>query len=227
MAIQKGDFIRLSYTGHVDGSVFDTTDEEIAKQANIHNPGAGYGPVTIRVGSRHVILGLDEALEGREVGDEGEIVVPPEKAFGLHDPSLVEAFNKNAFREKPKKGSLLRVPERGEGRVVDAIGNRVLVDFNHPLAGKTLTYRFRIEERVDDPEGKVRGLIRLYSGKDMDVTLDSSVVTIHLPPAIVFDRRWLMWRSRVIKEAFEAIPSLEKIVLEEVFERPREEGAAE
>ncbi|MDI9633096.1 MAG: FKBP-type peptidyl-prolyl cis-trans isomerase [Methanolinea sp.] len=227
MAIQKGDFIRLSYTGRVEGSVFDTTDEETAKQANIHNPGAGYGPVTIRVGSRHVILGLDEALEGKEVGEEGEIEVPPEKAFGQHDPSLVEAFNKNAFREKPKKGAILKVPERGEGKVVDMIGNRVLVDFNHPLAGKTLAYRFRIEERVDDPVEKVKGLIRLFSGRDMGVTLDSSLLTIHLPPGIVFDRRWLMWRSRVIKESFDAIPSLEKIVLEEVFERPREEGTAE
>jgi len=73
MAIQNGDFIRLRYTGKVDGAVFDTTDEEVAREAGIHNPEALYGPVTIRVGSQHVIPGLDEALEGRDVGDEGEI----------------------------------------------------------------------------------------------------------------------------------------------------------
>ena len=222
MAIQKGDFIRLSYTGRVDGTVFDTTDEDIAKESGIHNPGAGYGPITIRVGSRHVILGLDEALEGKSVGDEGDITVPPDKAFGPHDPSLVEAFNKNAFREKPKKGMTLKVPEKGEGKVVDLIGNRVLVDFNHPLAGKTLSYRFRIEECVTEPLEQVRGLIRLYAGRDMDVSLESGVLTIHLPPGIIYDRRWLLWRSRVIQEAFSFIPSIERILLEEKFDRPAE-----
>ena len=225
MAIQKGDFIRLRYTGKVDGAVFDTTDEEVAREAGIHNPEALYGPVTIRVGSQHVITGLDEALEGRDVGDEGEIEIPPEKAFGPHDPSYVEAFNKNAFREKPKKGMTLNVPEKGEGKVVDVIGNRVLIDFNHQFAGKTPSYWFRIEEQVTEPMDQVRGLIRLYAGRDMDVSLESGVLTIHLPPGIIYDRRWLLWRSRIVQEAFSSIPGIERIVLEETFERPSGSGS--
>lgn len=222
MAIQKGDFIRLSYTGRVDRTVFDTTDEAVAKEAGIYNPEAIYGPVTVRVGNQHVIIGLDEALEGREVGEEGELEIPPDKAFGPHDPSRVEAYNKNAFREKPKKGMTLKVPEKGEGKVVDVIGNRVLIDFNHPLAGKTLSYRFRVDECVTEPVEQVRGLIRLYAGRDMDVSLYSGVLTIHLPPGIMYDRRWLLWRSRVIQETFSAIPGIARIVLEETFNRPAE-----
>lgn len=220
MAIQKGDFIRLSYTGRVDGTVFDTTAEEVAKEAGIYNPEAIYGPVTVRVGNHHIIIGLDEALEGREIGEEGELEIPPDRAFGQHDPSRVEAYNKNAFREKPKKGMTLKVPEKGEGKVVDVIGNRVLIDFNHPLAGKTLSYRFRVDECVTEPVEQVRGLIRLYAGRDMDVSLDSGVLTIHLPPGITYDRRWLLWRSRVIQETFSAIPGIARIVLEETFNRP-------
>jgi len=67
---------------------------------------------------------------------------------------------------------------------------------------------------------QVKGLIRLYSGRDMDVSLDSGVLTIHLPPGIIYDRRWLLWRSRIIQEAFSSIPRIERIVLEETFERP-------
>ena len=63
MAIKEGDFLKLSYTGSVNGNVFDTTFEEEAKTANIHSPNAIYGPVTICVGQKHVILGLDEELE--------------------------------------------------------------------------------------------------------------------------------------------------------------------
>jgi len=114
----------------------------------------------------------------------------------------------------------LNVPEKGEGRVVDVIGNRVLIDFNHPFAGKTLSYWFRIEECVTEPMDQVKGLIRLYSGRDMDVSLESGVLTIHLPPGIIYDRRWLLWRSRIIQEAFSSIPRIERIVLEETFERP-------
>jgi FKBP-type peptidyl-prolyl cis-trans isomerase SlyD len=116
----------------------------------------------------------------------------------------------------------LKVPEKGEGKVVDVIGNRVLIDFNHPLAGKTPSYRFRVDECVTEPVEQVRGLIRLYAGRDMDVSLDSGVLTIHLPPGITYDRRWLLWRSRVIQETFSAIPGIARIVLEETFNRPGE-----
>lgn len=219
MAIQKGNFIKLTYTGRVGEKVFDTTDEEIAREAGIHEPSASYGPVTIRVGNHHVILGLDEELDGKEVGDEGEVMVPPEKAFGEHDPRKVEAFNKNSFQEKPRKGMTLKVPDKGEGIVTDVIGNRILIDFNHPLSGKTLTYQYRIEEKVEGIEEQMKGLIRLYAGRDMEVRFDDGILTIILPAGINYDRRWVIWRSRVIRDGFEAIPEMNEITLVETFSR--------
>jgi FKBP-type peptidyl-prolyl cis-trans isomerase SlyD len=220
MAIQEGDFVQLIYTGSVNGRIFDTTDEEEAKENNIHNGQALYGPVVVRVGSHHVIVGLDEALAGKDEGYEGEIDVPPEKAFGNHDPKRVESFPKNQFKEKPVKGMSVKVEELGEGVVIDAIGNRVIVDFNHPFAGKTLHYRFKIDSRVDDLVEKVKGLVHLYAGKDMEMTFEDGTVTITLPPGINYDRRWVMWRSRVIHESFEYIPEINEITLVETFNRP-------
>lgn len=225
MAIKAGDFIKLNYTGRVDGKVFDTTDEQVARDSEIFNPEATYGPVTVCVGKHHVILGLDEALEGKEIGSEGEVMVPPDKGFGVHDPAHVEAFNKNSFKDKPKKGMSLKVPEKGEGTVVDVIGNRVLIDFNHPLSGKTLSYTFRIEESVEGAEDQMKGLIQLYAGRDMEVSLSSGVLTIQLPPGITYDRRWLLWRSRVIADGFELIPGIQEITLVETFKRPEEPGS--
>lgn len=220
MTIQAGDFITLNYTGRVDGKVFDTTDEQVAKDAEIFNPEATYGPVTICVGKHHVILGLDEELEGKEIGTEGEVEVTPDKGFGAHDPAHVEAFNKNSFKDKPRKGMSLKVPEKGEGTVVDVIGNRVLVDFNHPLSGKTLSYTYRIERAVESPEEQMKGLIQLYAGREMEVSLASGVLSIQLPAGITYDRRWLLWRSRVIHDAFELIPGIDEIILVETFKRP-------
>ena len=70
MAIKKGDFIEIEYTGRLkeEGFVFDTTDEKIAKEHDLYNSKAAYGPLTICVGEHHVIHGLDEALIGKEKG---------------------------------------------------------------------------------------------------------------------------------------------------------------
>ena len=94
----------------------------------------------------------------KEEGYEGEIDVPPEKAFGNHDPKRVESFPKNQFKEKPVKGMTVKVEELGEGVVLDIIGRRVIVDFNHPFAGKTLHYQFKIESKVEDLIEKVKDL---------------------------------------------------------------------
>ena len=226
MAIQEGDFVKLHYTGTVDGRIFDTTDEEKAKEEGIYNAQALYGPVVIRVGSHHVIVGLDEALSGKEEGSEDEIDVPPEKAFGERDQNKLEAFQKNSFKEKPAKGMTVKLEDKGEGVVVDVIGNRVIVDFNHPFAGKTLHYSYKIESKVEDLVEEVKGLIHLYAGRDMDVAFDNGTVTITLPPGINYDRRWVLWRARIIHESFEYIPDISEITLVETFKRPekKEEG---
>src|SRR5512137_1520521 len=151
MAIKDGDFIRLSYTGKVGDNVFDTTNEDEAKKAGIHSQNAGYGPVTICVGQKHVILGLDEELVGKETGTQGSVTVTPDKAFGQRDPKRVKSFPKNQFKEKPVRGMPVRMEEQGEGTVVDVIGSKVIVDFNAPLAGQTLTYEYRSEEMVREP----------------------------------------------------------------------------
>jgi FKBP-type peptidyl-prolyl cis-trans isomerase SlyD len=227
MPVQEGSFVRLSYTGRTGERVFDTTDEAVAKEAGIHNPQAVYGPVLVRVGNRHVVIGLDNALVGKEAGGEGTVEVPPEEAFGARDESRVESVSLAKFQEKPRIGQTVEIENR-EGTVANIIGRRVVVDFNHPLAGKAMTYTFRIEELVESQPEQIRGLIHLYTQRSMEVSIGDGVVTIHLPPAIMYDRRWLLWRSRVVQEIFEFYPEIGEIVLLEGFKRPSKgEGAGE
>ena len=148
MAINEGDFVKLSYTGSANGTVFDTTNEDDAKKAGIHSEKAIYGPVTICVGQKHVVLGLDEDLVGKDVGTEADVTIAPEKAFGERDPKRIQSFPKNKFNDKPQRGMRVNLEEMGEGTVVDVIGSKVIVDFNAPLAGQTLTYHYKIEEAV-------------------------------------------------------------------------------
>ena len=225
MAIKEGDFVKLSYTGSANGIVFDTTDEDAAKTADIHSPTAIYGPVTICVGQKHVITGLDEELVGKDAGAEADVTVPPEKAFGERDPKKVQSYQKSKFKDKPVRGMRINVEEQGEGVVVDVIGSRVIVDFNAALAGQTLTYHYKIEEIVTDPLEQIRGLIRLYAGKDMEVTLDDKKATVTLPAGINYDRRWLLWRGRIIHEGFELIEGISEITLVEKYKKPEKTEA--
>jgi len=220
MAIKEGDFIQLSYTGKVGDNVFDTTSEDEAKSAGIHSANAIYGPVTICVGQKHVILGLDEDLVGKKVGTEATITVTPEKAFGERDPKRIQSFPKNQFKEKPVRGMQVKIEEQGEGTVVDVIGSKVIVDFNAPLAGQTLTYTYKIEAKVAEPVEQLKGLIRLYAGKDMDVAMDGEKATVTLPPGINYDRRWMLWRGRIIHEGFELVKGIGEIVLVETYKKP-------
>jgi FKBP-type peptidyl-prolyl cis-trans isomerase SlyD len=218
MPVTEGSFVRLSYTGRMGERVFDTTDETVAKEEGIHNPQAVYGPVLVRVGNRHVVMGLDDALVGKETGEEGTVEVPPEKAFGPRDEARVESVSLGEFKEKPAIGQAVEIENR-EGVVANIIGRRAVVDFNHPFAGKTVTYSFQIEEVVESMPDQIGGLIQLYTQRSMEVSVEGGVVTIRLPPAIGYDRRWLLWRSRVIQEIFEFYPDVGEIVLLESFKR--------
>ena len=224
MAIKDGDYIKLSYSGTVNENIFDTTDEKEAKSAGIHSQNAIYGPVTICVGQKHVILGLDEDLVGKDVGYSGDIIVGPEKAFGDRDPKRIQSYPKNQFKEKPVRGMAVKMEEMGEGTVVDVIGSKVIVDFNAPLAGQTLTYHYTIEEEVADPLEQLKGLVRLYAGREMEIAMDDDKATITLPPGINYDRRWLLWRSRIIHEGFESIEGISEIILVETFKRPEKKA---
>jgi len=224
MAIENGVFIRLSYTGSIEGIPFDTTSEETAKASGIFNEKSRYGPMVIRVGSGHVIPGLDEALTGAEAGVEQTVTVAPEKGFGSHDREQVKAYPFKAFEKKPTIGTRIS-QDKKEGVVVDIIGQRALVDFNHPLAGKELEYTFTIEEIVTDDVEKMQGMIRLFSGRDIDLEFADGKVTMHLPPGINYDQRWFMWRGTIVQEIFKVSESVSEIVFMETFRRPEPPAA--
>jgi FKBP-type peptidyl-prolyl cis-trans isomerase SlyD len=226
MALQEGDFIRLRYTGGFGENIFDTTDEDRAKEEGIYNPRADYGPVTIRLGSHHVIVGLEDELIGKEVGAEGEVDVPAEKAFGAHQDDEVKSVPATQFREKPRRGMRIEVEGR-EGLVIDVIGRRAIVDFNHPLAGKTLHYSYAIVEKVEDPVEQIKGLIKLYAGRsDIEISIVDGTVELALPPAITYDRRWMIWRGTLVREIFEYNPEVQNVVMKETFPRPAAPAAA-
>ncbi len=189
MPIAKGDIIKISYTAKLeDGTVIDTTDEKTAKEFGIYRDDIRYGDVYVIVGEGNVVKGFDEDLEGKEVGYKGEVVVPPEKAFGEYDPEKVDTISIARIKEKPRVGDQVRVGDR-IGVVKRIIGRRAIVDFNHPLAGKTITFEYEIKEKVEDPAGKVKAIFMIYTGREVEAKVEGKKVTVEVPRDFHYDPR--------------------------------------
>jgi len=203
--VETGDFVKISYTGKFDeDQIFDTTDEEIAKEYDIYNPRGMYGGDVIIVGAGHTIQGLDEELDGKDVGYSGEVVIPPEKAFGEHDPKKVESYSLSKFKNKNAQPGMQVEIEGKRGIVTQVIGRRARVDFNHPLAGKEVTYEYKIESKLEEPDEKIKGILGLYTGiPEIEVKIDGNTARIVTPPEITFNQRWLMSKARVAEEILE------------------------
>ena len=101
MVLKKGDFVRINFTGRVKetGEVFDTTYESVAKEHGLYDPKMSFRQRPVIIGARHVISGVDKALEGAEVGEKKVVVVPPEDGFGQRDPSKVRVVPLREFKK--------------------------------------------------------------------------------------------------------------------------------
>ncbi|MEM3153736.1 MAG: peptidylprolyl isomerase, partial [Candidatus Bathyarchaeia archaeon] len=162
MALQKGDFILLDYMAKVKetGEVFDTTIEEIAKRERLYKEGEIYEPKLVVVGEGWVLKALDESLANMEIGKTETVEIPPEKAFGARDPEKVRRVPLRHLTAKGITPTLgMRLEYDGKMATVRAIGaGRVLLDFNPPLAGKTLVYEVTVKKKLETPEEKIAAL---------------------------------------------------------------------
>lgn len=97
MTVENGDAVEVDYTGRLEsGEVFDTTHAGIAKNASVPKTSwfgerPFYEPLEFIVGAGTMIGGFDEAVVGMKMNETNTVEIPPEKAYGLYDPSLVEA----------------------------------------------------------------------------------------------------------------------------------------
>ncbi len=138
MAINKGDTVTAHYTGKFDdGTVFDSSE--------------GREPLSFVVGSGKVIKGFDDAVIGMSVGESKTFTVLAKDAYGERDPTYVQKIERSRLPadQEPKVGMLLgvRIPEGPEMQVeIIAVDDKeVTLDFNHPLAGKNLTFTITLQ----------------------------------------------------------------------------------
>jgi len=163
MSLQKGDFILIDYVAKVKetGEVFDTTMEETAKKEHLYKEGEIYEPKLAVIGEGWVLKALDENLTTMEIGKTTSVEIPPEKAFGPRDSEKVRRVPLRHLTAKGITPSLgMRLEYDGKMATVRALGaGRVLLDFNPPLAGKTLVYEVKVQKKLETLNEKIAALI--------------------------------------------------------------------
>jgi len=109
----------------------------------------GEEPVRIEIGKGQLTPGLEQLLMGHVAGDRDEIQVTAADAFGEHDTERVQALPRSGFPPEMdlQPGLLIGFdtpPGEPAGLILELNDRHVLVDFNHPLAGETLSFRYHI-----------------------------------------------------------------------------------
>lgn len=155
MAIEPGDGVTIEYVGRFeDGAVFDTSRKEVAVKEGLADPEdvdpGEYAVLSFTVGAGEIIEGLDRAIVGTEEGKTETVTVPPEKAYGEHDPDRVQEYDPQTFEgmvgEPPTVGLHVHAQNGLHGDVTAVREDAVEVDFNHQLAGETLTFEIEVVE---------------------------------------------------------------------------------
>ena len=189
MALQKGNFILIDHVAKVKeiDEVFDTTIEETAKKERLFKEGDIYEPKLVVIGEEWVLKALDESLTTMEVGKTSVVEIPPEKAFGARDPEKVKRVSLRNLTAKGINPSLgMRVEYNGKMATVRTIGaGRVLLDFNLPLAGKTLVYEVTVQKKLKTRKQKIAALIhrRILAVEEakFKFTVKAKTVSIEMP----------------------------------------------
>ncbi|BDR92989.1 peptidylprolyl isomerase [Vulcanisaeta souniana] len=232
MPFQKGDYVLLEYTvvDKDDNKVVETTVEDRAKEAGIYRPDEIYEPRLIIIGESKLFEPLEQALINSSEGQEITVEIPPDKAFGQRDPGKVRVISIREFYrygKLPKVGDIVEVNNQ-QGRVVSITGGRVTLDFNHPLAGKTLVVTAKIIKRLETTEDKIKYIIKQYIPRielekvNVGLSQDGSVVTIKLPIETLFMENMGTIRARIADEVGSRFTNVGKVVFIDEIEIKRE-----
>ena len=146
--VKPGSHVEVDYEGRLDdGTLFDTSKEDVAKKEGQYNEEREYHPLHVTLGQGMLIRGFENALIGMKVGEEKTVKLMAEEAYGEKREELIKTFPKDAERDKDLQVGMV-VLVNIQGRQVPArvseVSDKIALDFNHPLAGKDLTFKLKV-----------------------------------------------------------------------------------
>ena len=151
------------------------------------------------MGASMVVPGVEEQLEKMKPGEEREFEVKYDKAFGKRNPKLIKIVGRGKFLEKkinPVPGLFVDI-DGMQARIRNVSGGRVVVDFNHPLAGRDLKYKVKVVRQITDTLEKLNLLFKHYNFK-AETGLKEGILTIKTEKEMPKQLKELL--ERMVKE---------------------------
>jgi len=177
---KKNDFVEITYTGYANNQIFDSNIEEDFK---ILDPKEKPKKIIVCIGQGMLLEGLDNALENKELNKEYEISIPSEDAFGKRKRELIRTIPLAAFKDQkvnPQPGMLLAL-DHHVVKIIAVSGARITADFNNPLAGKDIRYKFTITRKVTDAKEKTESFFEFFLRYIPKFEINSSKVVVRGP----------------------------------------------
>ena len=167
--VEEGDFVLIKITGRTQkGTIFRVSSEEDAKKAGIYDENKAkqgmYNPEFVIMGKPGFLNeGLTETIKEMNYFKKKSVRIPPSKAFGKRDPQKIERIGIAKFRKlnegkNPAIGKEFVKQSQGQtqrGTITNIVQGRVIVDYNHPLAGQNVDYNLEIVDKIEDFDDKI------------------------------------------------------------------------
>jgi peptidylprolyl isomerase len=225
MVLQKGDFILIEYTAKVKetNEVFDATNEETAKKEHLHKEGEIYEPKLIVIGEGWMLKTLDENFATMKLGKAATVEISPDKAFGSRDPEKVKRVPLKQLVAKGINPAIgMRIEYGGKNAIIRSIGaGRVLLDFNPPLAGKTLVYDVTVQKKLATKEDKMAALIHrripIAEAAKFKLTLEETALTVEMPEETFYLEGIQVAKRGVAVDAQKFFPEIAAVKFVETF----------
>jgi peptidylprolyl isomerase len=138
---KKGDTVKIHYTGKLnDDTVFDSS--------------VNREPLQFTVGEGKIISGVEQGVIGMNPGESKTVTISPDQAYGPHRADLVEEIERKQFPDHLQLavGKMLQIRQPDgqtfQVKIVDINESKVILDANHPLAGKELVFDIQLLEIV-------------------------------------------------------------------------------
>jgi FKBP-type peptidyl-prolyl cis-trans isomerase 2 len=161
--MKKNEVIRVKIKSSTNGELI----EDVEKQ--------------VPVGRGYLHKALDKSFIKHKVGDSYKLDLSVKEAYGTRQGELIKMIPAKFFKASritPAKGLIVDI-DGILGKIVSAGSGRVMVDFNHPLAGKPVTFEVKIIKKLVKPEEMARAVIKFLIGKDLSIKKVKETIVVN------------------------------------------------
>ena len=190
-----------------------------------------YKNAVIVIGTEGLFKEINDSFKEAEVGKEYEVTVPAKDAYGMRDNKNIKVVPMREFQRNkinPEIGKEVNINNKS-GKIISVTPGRVLIDYNHELAGKDLYYKYQVVKIIDDIKDKVNAIIDMdyTDSEDFTVNIENDLISIQIPENAKFDVNWIDSKFKIANDIRKYIPDKD-VEIKELYKREeKKEGTSE